>query len=145
MCLWVALQEKKTCIVPWTGRTCLSATSSIPPPPFPTPAQHPLEFVTGNADTVTVSIHYFRIARNTPCLRPVTAPPSPPYTHTNNSYAIFFRWGWAGNELLKYWPFPWDASRHWSAYATTILCSDQLVRQQNETLKLGSVEHFSLC
>ena len=121
--------RKKTLYCPLNGirKDMLECHLKHPPPPLPTPAQHPLEFVTGNADTVTVSIHYFRIARNTPCLRPVTAPPSPPYTHTNNSYAIFFRWGWVGNELLKYWPFSWYASRHWSAYATTILCSDQLV------------------
>ena len=67
-----------------------------PPPAFPSPAQHPLEFVTGNADTVTVSIHYFHFARNTPCLRPVTAAPPPLssiHTHTQTIAMRFFLGG----------------------------------------------------
>ena len=77
-----------------------------PPPAFPSPAQHPLEFVTGNADTVTVSIHYFHFSRNTPCLRPVTAAPPPPplssiHTHTQTIAMRLFLGGGGQGILLK--------------------------------------------
>ena len=73
-----------------------------PPHPPPPPQKHPLAFVPGNADTVTVSIHYFRIAHYKPCL---PAPSPPPLLHTHT-----------GCKLL-----------HCSVYATIILCSDWLV------------------